>query len=76
MENDLLASTNIFRTFERELSFMGKQIRMLREIAEATPVIQPEGGFVIVHQARMEELVELLDQEVGIMQACLRRQVA
>ncbi len=76
MENDLLASTNIFRTFERELSFMGKQIRMLRKIAESTPMIQPEGDFVIVHQARMEELVELLDQEVGIMQACLRRQVA
>ena len=75
-ENDPLASTNIFRTFEYELSLMEKQIRMLREIADSAAVVQPEGKFVIVHQAQMKELVQLLELEIGVMQAGLSRRVA
>ena len=59
MEVNPLAVPATFRTLERELGLMEKQIRMLAEIADSGPLVQPEGRFVIVNQARMKELVEL-----------------
>jgi hypothetical protein len=69
------SASSIFSAFEHELGLMKKQIRMLREIADSTPVTPREGKFVIDDEARLRQLVELLEKEVRLIECGLPQEV-
>ena len=67
----------IFKSFEYSMCLMEKQIRMLAELADASPLahqseqaegLPPETEFVIVDRRRMHELLEHLKTQL----ACVR----
>jgi len=58
------------------LGIIEKQIRMLGEMAVGAPVVvRPEGTFAIVPQQQMADLIERLENEVGVMRVSLKKRV-
>jgi hypothetical protein len=74
VEKDSLA---ILATFRHPLGLMEKQIRLLAELADASPMVDQKEGpeveaeFVIVHRQRMRELIEQLRLQVAVMRSGL-----
>ena len=67
------------------LNLLEKQVKMLKELAEAHQVMhgtgvsgdrQEEADFIMVQQHRMREIVELMTRQIKTMRSCVETNLA